>query len=153
MYWLYVADLRFLRDCFRGRVTCIHRKRRPFRAWRSPIRWCCDFHFSIWVSLRRNVKRKFVRLVSESKMLKGGTEDKLSTSCMRFWTCSSSEESSIVMLWFGLYSEFSNGPECISSLSVAVSEIVSVLRCSCHCKKWRRSFELSLFWKGNSSTS
>ena len=38
------------------------------------------------------------RLVSESRMLKGGTFDKLSTSCISDVTCSSSEESSIVMV-------------------------------------------------------
>ena len=40
-----------------------------------------------------------ILLVSESRMLKGGTFDKLSTSCIKLVTCSSSEESSIAMLF------------------------------------------------------
>ena len=72
-------------------------------------------------------------------MLNAGTFDKLSTSCIKLVTCSSSEESSIVML-FGKYG--SVVAEFRWSLSRALSKIGAVLRFSRDCKNGNRSFEL-----------
>jgi hypothetical protein len=77
--------------------------------------------------------------------------NKLSTSCIRLDTCSSSEELSIVMLFFGRYGVVIEVSEFGLSLSRATLEIVAVLHFSSHCKNCNQSLELSLCWKGHSS--
>ena len=124
--------------------------------WRDDRRWVGDAVISFSASglaFGGTWRETSVRLASESRMLNGGTFDKLSTSCIRLVTCSSSEESSIVMLLFGKDGVLNAVSEFISSWSRATLEIVAVLRFSSHCKNCSRSLELSLCWKGNSSIS